>query len=172
MGTADAALYPMIKVSDCARHPAFIDEDSVWFRQDCFDCEESSTIGKVTVTTETCPCSSKIFKHTSQAHAMTTHVAADLNLPSVARTKNNRSPARDNEVTVPTHAPTLATPVNETSSSPGVVSGGDVTASDASSVIEGVDIAVGVSVGVGAAVLLIVGMVAFQMRTFLCARAR
>lgn len=36
-----------IQVSDCARHPAFIDEDSVWFRQDCFDCEERSTIGKV-----------------------------------------------------------------------------------------------------------------------------
>ncbi|CAM9155282.1 unnamed protein product [Ectocarpus sp. 12 AP-2014] len=172
MGTADAALYPMIKVSDCARHPAFVDEDSVWFRQDCFDCEERSTIGKVTVTTETCPCSGNTFKRTSQAEAMTIPVATDLNLPSVARTKSNRSPARDQEVMVPTPAPTLAVPVNETSSSPGVVSGGDVTASNASSVMEGDDIAVGVSLGVGAAVLLIAGMVAFQMRTFLCARAR
>ncbi|CBJ28435.1 expressed unknown protein [Ectocarpus siliculosus] len=171
MGTADAALYPMIKVSDCARHPAFINEDSVWFGQECLDCEERSTIGKVTVTTERCPCSNKTFERTSQAQAMTTHVAADLNLPSVARTENNRSPARNNEVTVPTPVPTLAAPVNETSSSPGVVSGDDVTTSDASSVIEGGDIAVGVSLGVGAAVLLIAGMVAFQMRTFLCARA-
>lgn len=73
---------------------------------------------------------------------------------------------------MPTPGPTLATPVNETSSSPGVVSGDDVPTSDASSVIEGGDIAVGVSLGVGAAVLLIAGMVAFQMRTFLCARAR
>ncbi|CAN0151430.1 unnamed protein product [Ectocarpus sp. 13 AM-2016] len=72
MGTADAALYPTIMVSDCARHPAFIDEDSVWFRQNCFDCEERSAIGKVTVTTETCPCSRYTFKRTSHAHAMTT----------------------------------------------------------------------------------------------------
>lgn len=40
----------VIQVSDCARHPAFIDEDSAWFHQDCFDCEEGNPIGKVGAT--------------------------------------------------------------------------------------------------------------------------
>ncbi|CAM9838116.1 unnamed protein product, partial [Ectocarpus fasciculatus] len=182
MGTADAAMYPMIKVSDCARHPAFIDEDSAWFRQDCFDCKERGMVGKVKVATETCPCSSNIFKHTSLGQERTTTVA------SVARTNNNPSPGRGNEegehsrttpeMTMPTPAPTLTAAVDETSTpaaavgGDGVIMSDDVTSAETSSGMDGGDIAAGVSLGVGAAVLLIASMVAFEMRTFLCGRAR
>lgn len=130
---------------------------------------------------------------------MTTPVATDLNLPGIVRTSNNPSPARGDEeqrehnrttpeTTMPSPAPTLAAPVDETPSPPAAVGDNDITTSDdlrsagTSSVIEGgdaneehaggVDIAVGVSLGVSAAVLLIAGMVTFEMRTFLCGRAR
>lgn len=46
-GAGDVAMYPMIKVLDCAGDPTNIDGDSEWFRQECFECAEEQGIGDV-----------------------------------------------------------------------------------------------------------------------------
>lgn len=43
----DVAMYPMIKVYDCADYPPDIDEDSEWFRQACEGCPIETGIGNV-----------------------------------------------------------------------------------------------------------------------------
>lgn len=43
----DCAMYPMIKVFDCADDPAMLEEDSKWFRQECNECDEEDVIGNV-----------------------------------------------------------------------------------------------------------------------------
>lgn len=41
LGDEDVALYPMLKVDECAGHPDDIDEDSVWIEKDCHACAEN-----------------------------------------------------------------------------------------------------------------------------------
>lgn len=47
IGDTDVAMYPMLKVADCAKDPTEIDTDSAWFLQETHESEEDYSIGEV-----------------------------------------------------------------------------------------------------------------------------
>ncbi|CAN0212090.1 unnamed protein product, partial [Ectocarpus fasciculatus] len=47
IGDTDVAMYPMLKVADCAEDPTAIDTDSAWFLQATHESEEDYSIGAV-----------------------------------------------------------------------------------------------------------------------------
>ncbi|CAB1096549.1 unnamed protein product [Ectocarpus sp. CCAP 1310/34] len=58
IGDTDVAMYPMLKVADCATDPTAIDTDSVWFLQATHESEEDYSIGEVTIALENYDCDS------------------------------------------------------------------------------------------------------------------
>ncbi|CBJ28434.1 expressed unknown protein [Ectocarpus siliculosus] len=58
IGDNDVAMYPMLKVADCAIDPTAIDTDSAWFLQATHESEEDYSIGEVTMTLEDYDCDS------------------------------------------------------------------------------------------------------------------
>ncbi|CAM9155207.1 unnamed protein product [Ectocarpus sp. 12 AP-2014] len=58
IGDTDVAMYPMLKVADCATDPTAIDTDSAWFLQATHESEEDYSIGEVTMALEDYDCDS------------------------------------------------------------------------------------------------------------------
>ncbi|CAM9420959.1 unnamed protein product [Ectocarpus sp. 8 AP-2014] len=58
IGDNDVAMYPMLKVADCATDPTAIDTDSAWFLQATHESEEDYSIGEVTMALEDYDCDS------------------------------------------------------------------------------------------------------------------
>ncbi|CAN0045004.1 unnamed protein product [Scytosiphon promiscuus] len=156
MGPTDTAMYPMLKVSDCADHPSSIDSDSPWFRQDCHDCDQDSEIGYVYIYTETYACDGSTL--------------APAATPTLNPTVGGPEP------TTPVFPLSPTEPPVEDSVGDGVGDGDEdedeeedeedrsvdieTAGGDNSSGDDGVDaVAVGVGVGVGVAVLGVVALV-------------